>query len=114
MQRWPRRNLIASEGLFCTEGAQEMQKAEAAIFCDLRCRAEKDSVPHRTVDRDRTLEPKLVLSVGRSCLSPNWATEIKFPSSLRLFQNCHGTPTPTSGLASPDLEQQTKILFSIE
>jgi hypothetical protein len=27
MQRWPRRNPIASEGLFCTESAQEMQKA---------------------------------------------------------------------------------------
>jgi hypothetical protein len=46
MQRWPRHNLTASEGLFCTEGAQEMQKAEAAIFCDLRFRAEKDSVRH--------------------------------------------------------------------
>ncbi len=34
MQQWPRHNLIASEGLFCTEGAQEMQKAEAAIFCE--------------------------------------------------------------------------------
>jgi hypothetical protein len=57
MPLWPRRNLIASEGLFCTEGAQEMQKAEAAIFCDLRCRAEKGSVPHRTVDRDQQLNP---------------------------------------------------------
>jgi hypothetical protein len=28
MQRWPRHNLIAGEGVFCTEGAQEMQKAE--------------------------------------------------------------------------------------
>jgi hypothetical protein len=27
MQRWPRHNLIAGEGVFCTEGAQEMQKA---------------------------------------------------------------------------------------
>lgn len=35
MQRWPRHNLLASEGVFCTEGAQEMQKAEAAILCDL-------------------------------------------------------------------------------
>ena len=112
MQRWPRRNLIASEGLFCTEGAQEMQKAEAAIFCDLRCCAEKDSVPHRTVDRDRTLEPKLVLSVGRSCLSPNWATEIKFPSSLRLFQDWHGTPTPSSVLVVRDLRQRMDVRFS--
>jgi hypothetical protein len=36
MQRWPRHNLIAWEDVFCTEGAQEMQNAEAAI--------EKDSV----------------------------------------------------------------------
>ena len=35
MQRWLRHNLIALEGAFCTEGAQEMQKAEAAILCDL-------------------------------------------------------------------------------
>jgi len=35
MQRWPRHNLIALEGVFCTEGAQEMQKAEAVILCDL-------------------------------------------------------------------------------
>ena len=29
MRRWPRHNLIALEGAFCTEGAQEMQKEEA-------------------------------------------------------------------------------------
>ncbi len=103
MPRWPRRNLIASEGLFCTEGAQEMQKAEAAMFCDFGCRAEKGSVLHRTVDRDRTVEPKLGLSVSLSCLSPNWATEIKFPSSLRLFQDVRGTPTLSSVLVVRDL-----------
>jgi hypothetical protein len=32
MQRRPRHNLIALQGVFCTEGAQEMQKAEAAIL----------------------------------------------------------------------------------
>jgi hypothetical protein len=28
MQRWLRHNLMALEGVFCTDGAQEMQKAE--------------------------------------------------------------------------------------
>ena len=67
MQQWPRHNLIASEGLFCTEGAQEMQKAEAAIFCDLCFHAEKDSVRHSCRGRRSNIEPKLVLSVRLSC-----------------------------------------------
>ena len=111
MPRWPRRNLIASEGLFCTEGAQEMQKAEAAMFCDFGCRAEKGSVLHRTVDRDRTVEPQTRV-VGQGCPAvADGATEVRFPGSLRIVSGLAEYSHSISVPVLRDLRQRIDVRF---
>jgi hypothetical protein len=54
MPRWPQHNLIALEGVFCTEGAQEMQKEEASDLVRFAFRAEKDLSAIGTVNADGT------------------------------------------------------------